>query len=158
MSERLIQDVLGQSSLGADLTEEERARLAALMHLRTVRNAEVVVGEGQSENCLDVLISGELGVFSPATDETISILKPGEFAGTMDFLDGQPRKTTLRAIGDATVATLERSAFETLIDTHPRLVYHVMRDMVRTIYRILLNMDSQCVELTNYVFRQHGRY
>lgn len=158
MSVREIVEVLQTSWLGTDLDTAERQRLAAIMRVRQFADGEIVVAEGASEHCLDLLLSGELGVVDGKTGNTVYILRPGEFAGAMDFLDGQPRKSSLRAIGGARVATLERVTFESLIDKQPRLIYHVLRAIVRTLHRILLKMDDQCAELTNYVYRQHGRY
>jgi CRP-like cAMP-binding protein len=158
MSVQEISDVLKTSSLGVELDEPGRQELAGVMQIRQYSDGETVVAEGSCENSLDLLLSGELGVVNETAGKTLYILKPGEFAGAMDFLDGQPRMSTLRAINGARIATLRRTDFEKLLDTSPHLVYHVMRDMVRTIHQILLNMNSQCSELTNYVFRQHGRY
>jgi len=33
-----------------------------------------------------------------------------------------------------------------------------MRAIVRTVHRILRNMNFQQVELTNYIAKEHGRY
>jgi CRP-like cAMP-binding protein len=60
--------------------------------------------------------------------------------------------------GDAVVYSLERKAFEPLVEQHPRLVYHIMRAITRTAQTALLGMNHQVEELTNYIVRQHGRY
>jgi hypothetical protein len=33
-----------------------------------------------------------------------------------------------------------------------------MRSIMRTVHRILRGMNTQYVELTNYISKQHGRY
>jgi CRP-like cAMP-binding protein len=53
---------------------------------------------------------------------------------------------------------LDRTSFESLLDKDPDLVYKVMRAIIRTVHRILRNMNVQQVELTNYIAREHGRY
>ena len=85
-------------------------------------------------------------------------MKPGELAGAMGFVDGIARSVTLHAIGDAVVYSLERDAFETLVEQHPRLVYHIMRAVTRTAHTALVGVNRQVEELTNYIIKQHGRY
>jgi CRP/FNR family transcriptional regulator, cyclic AMP receptor protein len=89
---------------------------------------------------------------------TLHLLKAGDIAGEMGFLDGDPHSATLRAIGGAEIYSLTRDALEKLLEGHPRLVYNVMRAIVRTVHSILLRMNLQYVELTNYITKQHGRY
>ena len=90
--------------------------------------------------------------------ELRSTMHQGELAGAMGFVDGIPRSATLRAKGPALVYSLEREAFEGLIDGHPRLVYHIMRTVTRTAHGAMLGLNSQVEELTNYIVKQHGRY
>ena len=58
----------------------------------------------------------------------------------------------------ARVVSLDRNKFEALLDTNPRLVYDVMRAIVRRVHRTLRRMNLQYVELTNYISQTHGRY
>ena len=54
--------------------------------------------------------------------------------------------------------SLTRKEFEPIIDKHPQLAYKVMRAIARSSHRIVHRMNLQFVELSNYVFKQHGRY
>ena len=76
----------------------------------------------------------------------------------MGFIDGTDHSATLRALCDAEVYTLERPAFESLLDTHPALVYKVMRSIIRSVHSTLLRMNRQFVEMNNYIMKEHGRY
>ena len=58
--------------------------------------------------------------------------------------------------GCAPVARSDR--FETLIDSHPRIVYKVMRAMFRITHANLLRMNQETRQLTDYVTKTHGRY
>ena len=58
----------------------------------------------------------------------------------------------------ARVLVLERSALESLIDSEPRLLYAVMRAIVRAAHALQTRLSMQASELTNYVVKQHGRY
>ena len=53
---------------------------------------------------------------------------------------------------------LEREKLESLIDSHPRILYHVMCAIVRTVRRVQTRLSMQATELTNYIVKQLGRY
>jgi len=78
--------------------------------------------------------------------------------GELGFLDGVEHSASLRAMGNCELLRLERTSLEGLLDKDPDVVYKVMRAIVRTVHRILRNMNAQQVELTNYITKQHGRY
>jgi CRP/FNR family transcriptional regulator, cyclic AMP receptor protein len=42
--------------------------------------------------------------------------------------------------------------------THPNIVYRVMRSIFRIVHDLLHRMALQTSELTNYIYKQHGRY
>jgi CRP-like cAMP-binding protein len=79
-------------------------------------------------------------------------------AGAMGFIDGTVHSATLRALCDTEVYTLERSAFESLLESHPALVYKVMRSIIRSVHSTLMRMNRQFVEMNNYIMKEHGRY
>ncbi|NJN48029.1 MAG: cyclic nucleotide-binding domain-containing protein, partial [Candidatus Competibacteraceae bacterium] len=82
----------------------------------------------------------------------------GDMAGELGFIDGLEHSAALRALGDCEVLSLEREKFESLLHTDPELVYKVMRTIVRAVHSIVRRMNAQYVEMTNYIFKQHGRY
>jgi CRP-like cAMP-binding protein len=56
------------------------------------------------------------------------------------------------------VLGLSRADLEKLLDTKPKVVYHVMRAIVRVVHDIQRRMSMQTAELTNYLYKTHGRY
>lgn len=64
----------------------------------------------------------------------------------------------LRAMCDSHVLSLNREDFENIVNEQPRLVYKVMRAIARSTHRIVHRMNSEFIELNNYIFKQHGRY
>jgi CRP-like cAMP-binding protein len=85
-------------------------------------------------------------------------MKEGECAGTRAFVDRTPRKATLRSIGNTTVYTLTPDAFESLLDSRPRLVYKVMRSLFRVTHSNLMRMNQETEQLSNYINKTQGRY
>jgi CRP-like cAMP-binding protein len=65
---------------------------------------------------------------------------------------------TLYAVGKTKVLSMARVEFEKLINSHPMIVYKVMRGVVRNVHGIVRRVNSQSAELSNYIYRTHGRY
>jgi CRP-like cAMP-binding protein len=154
-------ELILDSSLGAELSEQDATQLAGLMSAHTLNDGEFLIKEGTRDNALHVLLEGRLEVVKlVGGDEEISIaiLKAGDMAGELGFVDGQVHTVGLRALSRAQVVSLSRTDFETIVDKNPMLVYKVMRAIVRSTHRIVHRMNHEFIELNNYVFKQHGRY
>ena len=158
--EKTVDLVIG-SSLGSELSNEEAGVLADLMGYRDVADGEFLIEEGASDDTLHVLLSGKLEVVKhTGAGETASlaIMRPGALAGEMSFVDGAVHTVGLRALCDCRVLSLRRKDFEEIVEQHPRLVYKVMRAVTRSAHRIVHQMNHEFIELSNYIFKQHGRY
>lgn len=149
------------SPFGAELEADEIKALAGVISTRQLKQNETLIKEGTTDDALHVVISGRLAATrNTGGDEhvTLHILHEGDMAGAMGFIDGTEHSATLTALCDTDVYTLERSAFESLLETHPRLVYKVMRSIIRSVHTTLLRMNRQFVEMNNYIMKEHGRY
>ena len=147
--------------LAKEMTDEQAAVLARLLSLESFQAKQVLAREGTTDNHLYVVVDGSLGVVKHlgTPDETLlATLNSGDFAHELGFLDGAERYASLVASTDARVLVLEREKLESLIDTHPRVLYAVMCAIVRTVHRVQTRLSMQASELTNYIFKQHGRY
>ncbi|MFC1684630.1 cyclic nucleotide-binding domain-containing protein [Pseudomonadota bacterium] len=156
-----INQSLQRSSLAEGLTEEQCLNLAKIIETRELTDREALITEGQTDNCLYVIVEGRLEVTRDVSGGewlTLAVLKEGDFAGEMGFIDGTKHSATLRAMGETQVLTLSRDALESLIDTDPHAVYKLMQNIVRTVHKILMRMNQQYVEMNNYISKQHGRY
>ena len=154
-------DLVIGSSLGSELSNDEARVLAGLMNYRDVADGEFLIEEGVSDDTLHVLLSGKLEVVKhTGAGETASlaILRPGALAGEMSFVDGAVHTVGLRALTDCRVLSLRRKDFEEVVGENPHLVYKVMRAVTRSAHRIVHQMNHEFIELSNYIFKQHGRY
>ncbi len=161
MDEQARFDMVRHSPLGVELTEEQCRVLAATIETHALKDGDILIREGHVDNRLYVIVEGMLAVvreISPGEWVTLHILKTGDLAGEMGFVDGMEHSATLRSIGNTQVFSLEREAFESLIPEHPFIVYRVMRAIIRSVHAIVHRMNTQFVELTNYITKQHGRY
>ena len=149
------------SHLGSELSDEEAANLAELMQLRKLNGGDYLIKEGTRDDSLHVMIEGNLEVVKrTAADGTasIAIVRESHLAGELSFIDGNVHTVGLRALCDSKVISLARKGFEGIVDDNPQLVYKVMRAVARSAHRIMHQMNDEFIELSNYIFKQHGRY
>lgn len=154
-------DALRASKLAAELTDDQCRTLAALMVLREMTDGEVLVPEGRPDSHLYLVVSGAVAVVRGAgsQDEVqLFTLVHGETVGEMSFLDDNVHYASFLARGHTTVLGLERAQLETLIESQPHIVYRVMRAIVRRVHQIQHRLSAQATELSNYIYKQHGRY
>lgn len=118
-------------------------------------------GDARADN-LYILAYGDIEVKIESVDgeSIIHVLKPGDLAGMITFVGGAAEQISakLYAVGATKVLSLERDKFESLINTHPMIVYRVMRGVARNLHGIVRRENSQAAELRNYIYRANGRY
>jgi CRP/FNR family cyclic AMP-dependent transcriptional regulator len=163
MTQAAILEGLSKSKLAIEMTEEQRKALAAVMTLRDLTQGEVIVREGESDDHLYLVVGGGVAVVKASgggsDDEvTLNVIRPGEVVGELSFLDGATRYASLVALDGTRVIGLSRGALEGLLETNPQLVYRVMRAIVRVVHDLQRRLSMQTAELTNYLYKTHGRY
>lgn len=160
MGEKANYEKLGDSAIGVELSLAECQVLGDIMGVRHFHDGELLISESGAEHTLFVLIEGQVNILGihEGREQVVYTMSPGEVAGTRAFVDRTPRKATLRAEGEATVYTLEPHDFESLLESHPRIVYKVMRSLFRITHANLLRMNQETEQLANYISRSHGRY
>ncbi len=151
---------LKDSFLGEELNDADIDALRSVMTIQTVSAGDFLAEEGSHDRHLYLLAQGGLEVLTLQQGEPTHIyaMAPGEFAGTRAFIDGTARSASLKAQTDSVVYCLEPGPFETLIESHPRLVYKIMRAIFRITHLNLMRMNREAQELANYVYKIGGRY
>jgi len=160
MSDTAECEPIVDSSLGQELEKDECQVLSSIMGVRELEDGEILVREGDIDNTLFILVKGKLVVLSriDGREERVYTMKVGECAGTRAFVDLAPRKATLKSEGNTTVYTMAPKDFESLLDTHPKIVYKVMRGLFRLTHINLMRMNVETKELSNYIHKSGGRY
>lgn len=153
-------ELVRDSALAVELTGDQCRVLTALMDVLDLADGEILVKSGASDNRVYAVVSGALGVSRETDGEwhNLHVLTKGDLAGELGFMDGRPRYAALRALGPTRVLSLEREKLESLLEREPLIVYRVMRAIFRVVHVILNRVAMQSSELTNYVFKVHGRY
>jgi len=139
-------DALRQSQLAAELSDEQCSVLSELVALRELKNGEILVREGETDNHLYAIVQGLLRVVKNAgtADEiTFFTISAGDFADELSFMDGTRHYASLAAVGDTRVLGLEREKLESLLTARPDIVYKVMRAIIRAVHQIQRRLSMQ---------------
>jgi CRP/FNR family cyclic AMP-dependent transcriptional regulator len=165
----LVIDTLNSSTVSEKLSNTEVEVIDGLFDVQDYKSGTVIAQpeDQQSEN-MSFLAHGNIKVKvqSSVGESTIHILKPrdilnpGDLTGisTLDNGAASQTHTTLYAVGDTKVLSLDRVKFESMVNFQPEIMYHVIQGMVRSGHDILQSMNYQYEELRNYIYGVNGRY
>lgn len=164
MADDRILAALHNSSLAENLRDFEISILASLATLRYFDVRQVIAGPGYDElkDALMILVEGEIEVCAYVEDEPVSLrlTVPGDLARIISFVGGDTLHVSARIEvkrGSAALL-LQRSRLETLLHTHPAIVYCVMRNLVRHVHGVARRKSAETEEMSNYIHSIHGRY
>ncbi|MDR0587899.1 MAG: cyclic nucleotide-binding domain-containing protein [Burkholderiales bacterium] len=152
---------LRNSKLSEELSESQCRTLANFIESRDFKEGEVLVKERTVDDHLYVIVSGSLSTvknFGTAEQVLLNNITAGSLVGELGFMDGTERYASLIAAEPSKVLRLKRGNLESLLDTDPRIVYCVMRAILRQAHQIQYRQSMQQQELTNYIYKQQGRY
>jgi CRP/FNR family transcriptional regulator, cyclic AMP receptor protein len=159
MTNRSKLEALRASKLAVELSGEQCGVLSELIDFRDLKAGDVLVREGTRDNHLYVIVSGAVGVVKNAgSDEQARLLTlaDGAFVDELSFMDGTAHYASLVALRDTCVFELEREKLESLLATHPMIVYRVMRAIIRTVHQIQRQLARQSTERSNDAHRSSG--
>ena len=155
-------ELVRNSTLAAELTGDQCRALAEIMSVRDLEDGEILVRQGASDDNLYAIVKGAVAVARQVEGSaewvTLHMLTKGDLAGELSFMDGRPHYAALRATGPSQVLCLQRDRLESLLQREPVIVYRVMRAIFRVVHIILNRMAMQTSELTNYLYKVHGKY
>lgn len=115
---RLLEEV----PLFAELSDEERALLAAQLDVVSVPAGQKVFSRGDPGGALYLVRSGEVQLSLQDTTGEMLVLETagrGDFFGELSLLDGNPRSADARVLQDATCLRVDREDLELLFSRRP---------------------------------------
>lgn len=146
------------SVLGKDLTLDDCAQLIQIGEFKQLAEGDILFQAGEQTNQLFVIIQGKIDVTRdkmPPHYTVIHTLQAGDLAGEMSFIDGDAHSLTLRAHSSCELFSIQRDDFEQLLLTHPHVVYHVMRAIVRATHTMLKRMNNQFIEMNRFINNEY---
>jgi CRP-like cAMP-binding protein len=161
--ERVLR-ALHNSRLVDDLRDFEINLLTSLITVQYFEAKELIVDldDDSTKDALMILVEGKIEVSAMVDKEPVSLHleAPGDLARIMSFVGGDMMNISARikVMRDSAVLLLQRSKLETLLYSHPSIVYCVMRNLVRHVHGVARRKNAEKEEMSNYFYRMHGRY
>ena len=158
-----ILNALHNSGLVEDLRDFEVNILSSLFSFRYFEAREPFVKLDDSlKDALMILVDGEVEVSAIVGNESVllHLKEPGDLARIISFIGGNIVNVTasIRIKKDSAVLLLQRAKLETLLHTQPSIVYCVMRNLIRHVHAVARRKNAENAEMSNYIYRTHGRY
>jgi len=124
----------------------DRVQVDRLAERREFASGDAIIREGEQDQALWILLSGECEVVR-ARDEDgeqqLATIEPGGIFGEMSFLKPAPHSATVRALCDVEVARITPDAFEELRDESPSAAYCILMNLVMLLSDRLRTMDER---------------
>jgi CRP-like cAMP-binding protein len=152
---------LKESPLAVEMDDAEISALARIVEVRDCKEDEVLVVEGASDSHLFIPVSGKIKIVKldeHNEPQVLHMLRAGELAGELSFMDGEPRYASLVAAAPMRVLVLDRLKLETLLPSHPVVVYKTMRAIMRVAHHVQRRLSRQMVDMQHYLYMNGGRY
>jgi len=118
-SKDIIIEILNKLPLFSDLNFAAIKELTLLAEERLFRKGETIFEENTSGNSIMVIISGEVRITQRARvsgEETLTVLKKGDFFGEMALLEELPRSAAAIAHSDTIMLEISRDKFLRFIE------------------------------------------
>jgi NTE family protein len=121
-------------SLLTDVGEAALKRLLAEANWFGLPGGTLLQRDGENSRALFLVVTGCLGVF--VEDEhggkrLVAHVQAGETVGEMSLISGEPHSAQLVALRDTELLRVSPQAFDSLIARHPRVMFNLMRVLIR---------------------------
>jgi CRP/FNR family cyclic AMP-dependent transcriptional regulator len=159
-----VRRALHNSRLVENLRDFEINVLGNLLTVQYFEVKEFIaeLGDDLLSDALMILVEGEIEISAMVDKELVSLHleAPGDLARIISFVGGNMMNigARIKVKKDSTVLLLQRAKLETLLHSHPSIVYCVMRNLVRHVHGVARRKNAEKEEMSNYLYRTHGLY
>lgn len=164
IADKRLLGALHNSRLVKNLLDSEIHILTRLITVKyfEVKELNVELDDDPLKDALMILVEGEIEVSAMVGNEPVSLHleAPGDLARIISFVGGNIMNVSakIKVKKDSAVLLLQRSKLETLLNSHPSIVYCVMRNLVLHVHAVARRKNAEKEEMSNYVYRTHGLY
>lgn len=148
----IIIDILKNLSLFAELNYGPVKELAYLFQERVFQGGETIFEENDSGDSLLVILSGEVRITQRANvsgEETLTVLKKGDFFGEMALLEDLPRSATAIAHCDTFIMEISRERFLRFVEKEPASGVKILVTLARSLSARLREADRKIQAFVN---------
>jgi CRP-like cAMP-binding protein len=142
-------DLLEQSAWSLSFTRTDLMLLAEFMKACTGSPGTVLCKEGDTDSFMGILIEGGVTVLKTSSDGSDSVvgrLGKDKSFGEMSVLNREPRSATVVADTEVRLLILQRSEFDRLLDSQPKLAAKFLLRIARLLSQRLRETTGQLAE------------
>ncbi|MBN2346326.1 MAG: cyclic nucleotide-binding domain-containing protein [Candidatus Aminicenantes bacterium] len=148
----IIIEILKNLSLFRELSYGAVKELAYLFSERVFQAGETIFEENNTGSSLLVIISGDVRITQRADisgEETLTVLKKGDFFGEMALLEELPRSATAIAHSDTFIMEISRERFLHFIEKDPASGVQILITLARSLSARLREADGKIKAFIN---------
>jgi CRP-like cAMP-binding protein len=124
--------MLKRTPLFANVDSEDLKSVAQELEEESLVAGERLFEPGEPGDRAYFIARGRIGISrrgDASPDEMLSTIGVNECFGELSLLDERPRDVAARVLEDATLLSLDRQRFRTLVERHPPLVLGLLRSL-----------------------------
>ena len=112
---------------------------------KVYQDSQVIVRQGEAGDCMYVIQQGRVAVVQErdGREVPLAVLGKGDFFGEMALFDREVRSSTVRAIGEALVLTVDKKTLLRRIHEDPSLAFRIVQQMSQRIREL----DTELVRM-----------
>jgi CRP/FNR family cyclic AMP-dependent transcriptional regulator len=121
--------ILENNHLFSGLPTLSLDQIAKIVHLRSFAKGSWLFSQDEPGDAFFGIVSGRVRISVSAADgQELHIIElgPGDTFGEIALIDGGPRTATASVVADATLFTIERPRFLTLLHEQPSMMFHLL--------------------------------
>ncbi len=121
---RVLNNLLALSPLFEQLKSEERAKVVEKFQLIVKDKDTIIVREGEVGNCLYLIHSGEVEVYTEKEGNKVVLahLREGEFFGEISLITGERRTATVKTTQQTRLMGLSKEDFDGIAGEFPQIL------------------------------------
>lgn len=137
--------LLANVPLFRELSDEQRAALAAGARLERVARGQVMFRRGDAATALYVVVYGQvkLAFVSPAgVEKIVDIVQPGQTFGEAVMFLEKPHVVTAQALIDSLVFAVSKEVVFERIDNDPQFARRMLGGLSRRLHQLVADVES----------------
>ncbi len=105
-------------------------------HPQTFKEGHTIIHEGEVGHLMYVVLEGHVEI--TIRGQLLDVIAPGGSFGEMALVDNSPRSATARARSNCTLAAVDKTRFQKLIQSSPDFALAVMKTLAHRLRREML--------------------
>lgn len=145
-----LRDALARTPLLSPLSGDEIDRLVEIGRVEYFARDAVVLAQGDHGLRLLVVLTGEVEIVradAAGVERPLAVAGPGEVVGEISLLLERPRSATVRARSELKCFTMDRVAYQALVDASDPAALKLGMQIARTLAQRLLTVNDRVLAL-----------